>query len=176
MGVFWPIENVIMRLPIGTLKKKASGRQPRFVTSRLNTFGGRTFMARKYLDDIGITIDKRPEGWDNEDKKQVNKWKKEQSIFGFDSRETWSLDYTFYLWLYERLMHFRKKSSQMTVAVDFKYKGQTMTYEECIEKMIKGCILKFQEDDRVHGLTEDEYEQVSDVTKIWAFIIPYMWW
>jgi len=31
------------------------------------------------------------------------KWKEQQNKYGFDERETWSLDFTFIAWIYPRL-------------------------------------------------------------------------
>lgn len=49
---------------------------------------------RKYLDDICVT--ERPDTWSRNDERQ-NRWKEERAIYGFDERETWALDYSFYL-------------------------------------------------------------------------------
>lgn len=57
-------------------------------------------MAHKYLEDIGITDG--PYNWRGDS----FKWRHERQVYGFDSRECWNLDYTFYLWLYERLMKY----------------------------------------------------------------------
>ena len=59
-------------------------------------------MNRKYLDDIGITD--RWDTWGLGDEEAVKEHQKQQSVYGFDARETFSLDHAFYLWLYERLM------------------------------------------------------------------------
>lgn len=49
---------------------------------------------RKYLDDIGVT--QRPDTW-NEDDVRQEQWVKEREEYGFDERETWALNFSFYL-------------------------------------------------------------------------------
>ena len=59
-------------------------------------------MLGKYLKDLGILEDNTPQGWNKDDSRQ-ERWIKEREIYGFDEKETWSMDFTFKLWLYERL-------------------------------------------------------------------------
>ncbi len=58
-------------------------------------------MKRKYLDDIGIT--NRPDEYTSTNGADT-KWAQQREIYGFDVRETWNMDVSFYCWLYERLM------------------------------------------------------------------------
>ena len=59
-------------------------------------------MLGKYLKDLGIKEDNTPQGWNKDDSRQ-ERWIKEREIYGFDEKEIWSMDFTFKLWLYERL-------------------------------------------------------------------------
>ena len=65
-------------------------------------------MLGKYLKDLGILEDNTPQGWNKDDSRQ-ERWCKEREIYGFDEKETWSMDFTFKLWLYERLSMYNEK-------------------------------------------------------------------
>lgn len=129
-------------------------------------------MARKYLDDIGVT--NRPDLWNEEDKRQ-EKWTEERNTYGFDERETWALDFTFYCWLYERLKMYLDVNIIDLTFHKFEYEDETLTQEECINRMIKGCEVYFEEDGR-WPISEENQKAMDDVAKIWAVVLPAMWW
>lgn len=129
-------------------------------------------MARKYLDDIGVT--NRPDLWNEEDKRQ-EKWTEERNTYGFDERETWALDFTFYCWLYERLKMYLDVNITDLTFHKFEYEDETLTQEECINRMIKGCEIYFEEDGR-WPISEENQKAMDDVAKIWAIVLPAMWW
>lgn len=129
-------------------------------------------MARKYLDDIGVT--NRPDLWNEEDKRQ-EKWTEERNTYGFDERETWALDFTFYCWLYERLKMYLDVNIIDLTFHKFEYEDETLTQEECINRMIKGCEVYFEEDGR-WPISEENQKAMDDVAKIWAIVLPAMWW
>lgn len=62
-------------------------------------------MAHKYLNKIGVKSTEpcvfNTDG--REKNKRQKRFDKERKIYGFDSRETWSMDYTLATWLYEHL-------------------------------------------------------------------------
>lgn len=139
-------------------------------------------MKRKYLDDIGVTD--RPDQWSSKSHKRNRKWKKERSIYGFDERETWSLDYTFYCWLYERLRMFLEVNIIDLDAVTFLYKGETLTLQQCIDRMLEGLKIAITDDPRfriietdadAQKLSKDE-EKVKEIAEIWALVLQSMWW
>lgn len=129
-------------------------------------------MKRKYLDDIGVT--ERPDTWCPNDKRQPE-WDKEQETYGFDNRETWALEYSFYCWLYERLKMFLDVNCVDLTFHKFEYDGELLTQEECINRMIYGCEVYFLEEDCWDRSTEDQ-KAIEDVAKIWALVLPAMWW
>lgn len=57
-------------------------------------------MKRKYLDDLGVK-----DRWDTwkYDKETKKAHKEYRDTYGVDPKETFSLDQTFFMWLYERL-------------------------------------------------------------------------
>ena len=109
------------------------------------------------------------------DSKRLNGFAKERRKYGFDSRETWSLDSTFYIWLYERLMMFKEKASKVVDLTfhKFEYKGETLTQIECIDRMIEGCRLFIEDSDTKD---KEKQEKIKSVCEIWAIVIPAMWW
>ena len=66
-------------------------------------------MSRYYIDELGIALEDRPEGWNRGDGREEY-WKQERNKYGFDERDTWSLYYTMDLLLYERLCSFKKNA------------------------------------------------------------------
>ena len=67
-------------------------------------------MARKYLNDVGVKSDETcvPLTTDRDgDSERLNRFMEEREQYGFDSRETWSLEYTAAMWLYEHLMMYK---------------------------------------------------------------------
>ena len=130
-------------------------------------------MARKYLDDIGVT--ERPDTWCNDGDARQERWTEQREIYGFDDREVWSLDYAFYLWLYERLKMYKEIAFVDLAFHKFEYEGEELTQSECIDRMIKGCEVYFKiEDD--WNIPEEDQKMINDVTKIWAIVWPVMWW
>ena len=134
-------------------------------------------MGRKYLDDIGEDYSWvwKPEGSERDEL-----FEKEREIYGFDSRETWSLDYVFYMWLYERLKMFVEIGGQV---VDlnyhkFDFKGKEYTQLELINMMIErleSYFKKFKKED-LFVSSEEEYEPIKEIGEIWALVLPAMWW
>lgn len=107
--------------------------------------------------------------------KRSETWFKERRKYGLDSRETWNLDSTFYIWLYEHLMMYKEKAENI---IDlnyyfFEYNGETLTQSQCIDRMIEGCKLFIQ-----HPDTEDKeiLKKINSVCEIWSIVIRYMWW
>ena len=129
-------------------------------------------MSRKYLDDIGVDL------WLGlEDDERQERWVKEQEEYGFDERETWSLDHAFYCWLYERLKMYIERASKI-VQLDFhkfEYEGEELTQQECIDRMIYGCEVYFAQEDE-WNISEEDRKIISDIAKIWAIVLPAMWW
>ena len=131
----------------------------------------------KYLKELGIKIEDTPYGWcenDGRDDHRIPYWKKQQEEYGFDERETWGLDYTFYLWLYNRLKMYDEVNCINTDTHKFEYKGEELTQQDCIDRMIEGCKIAITKDSFKH--TDEELEKVDDVAKIWAICINSMWW
>jgi len=131
-------------------------------------------MGRKYLDDIGEDYSWvwKPEGSERDEL-----FEKEREIYGFDSRETWSLDYVFYMWLYERLKMFVEYAGEI-VNLNFHkfiYKEKEYTQLELINMIIERLEFYFEKGDSF-DLSEEEYEFIKEIGEIWALVLPAMWW
>jgi len=131
-------------------------------------------MGRKYLDDIGEDYSWV---WEPEGSERDELFEKEREIYGFDSRETWSLDYVFYMWLYERLKMFVEYAGEI-VNLNFHkfvYKEKEYTQLELINMMIERLEFYFEKGDSF-DLSEEEYEFIKEIGEIWALVLPAMWW
>lgn len=131
-------------------------------------------MGRKYLDDIGKDYSWvwKPEGSERDEL-----FEKEREVYGFDSRETWSLDTVFYMWLYERLKMYKEYAGEI---VDlnyhkFDFKGKEYTQLELINMMIERLESYFKKED-LFVSSEEEYEPIKEIGEIWALVLPAMWW
>lgn len=128
----------------------------------------------KYLEDIEVNIHNTPYGWlENNNDNRIPKWKKDYKKYGFDSRETWSLDYTFVLWLYQRVKMYNDITNNI---IDknhhkFNYREKEYSQQEMINILLNKCE-KYIKDDK-----EDlKNELVKEITDIWGIIILSMWW
>lgn len=131
-------------------------------------------MGRKYLDDIGEDYSWV---WEPEGSERDELFEKEREIYGFDSRETWSLDYVFYMWLYERLKMYIEYAGEI-VNLNFHkfvYKEKEYTQFELINMMIERLESYFKKED-LFVSSEEEYEPIKEIGEIWALVLPAMWW
>lgn len=126
---------------------------------------------RKYLDDIGVM--QRPDTWNKDDVHQ-EQWAKERDKYGFDERETWELNFSFYLWLYERLKRFVDVCCIDLDYHKFKYNGAEYTQRQMIDMMIERLEFSFKPE--YNDFDEKQYAYVSEIEKIWAIVLPAMWW
>ena len=154
-------------------------------------------MKRKYLDDIGLKD--RWDSWTGNEKSQ-EKYAKERETYGFDSRETFSLDETFYQWLYERLMMFMAKADKVVDMESeqtprWEWEGKEYNQKQLIEMCLNNLreYLRFQADmtdvvreyqcNKTDGTWMDYSEiedmickKAQDAAKIFVMILPAMWW
>ena len=116
-----------------------------------------------------------------EDDPRQEKWKEQQSIYGFDSRQTWSLRSTMIELLYERLIMFMEVSTvvdktchifdvrEVGLVNGFGDPVEEMNQEEIIQLLITLC--------KSWLLDEDESFEISTkIWKLWTIVHPAMWW
>lgn len=103
------------------------------------------------------------------------KWQKQREEWGFDERETWSLDYAFALWLYERLKVYNQINIIDTSFHKIKYKEETLSFQDCIDRMIEGLKIRII-DEFNWNLDADQIEKVEDAMQLFALCYHYLWW
>ena len=132
-------------------------------------------MLSKYLKNLDLTEKDTPQYWEPNDKRQ-EQWKKEREEYGFDSRETWSLDYTFKLWLYERLSMYNEVAPKVidTSFHKYEFKGEQITFQDCINKMLEGLKIDLTIED--YDRTEEQKQKAFDVIQIFALCFNSLWW
>ena len=136
-------------------------------------------MSRKYIDELNIeTIYDTTKN----DKRQ-QKWEEEKSLYGFDERDTWNLDYTIVTLLYERLKMYNKINNIDTKYHTYTINGQEKTVQYWIEKILNNCEIVLKDeveiDDDIEKYKEHErikHEKHKEIWEIWAEIFPSMWW
>lgn len=141
-------------------------------------------MKRKFLDRANIPNESRPDKWYS-NTGQDKKWKRQRKKYGFDERDTYSMDTTFYCWLLERLMMYKEisyvdldgfpiKYEESMGKTQISYNDQELTLGECIDRMIEGCCIALTDSD--YGFDSELKAKVDDVVKIWAVTIHDIWW
>lgn len=131
-------------------------------------------MNRKYIDDLGIKHEDTPQGWNLNDLRQ-EEWKTEQKIYGFDERETWSLSYSFKLWLYERLSMYNEVNGINTSFHKFEYKDETLTQQDCINRILEGLkydltLVEFSPEWKKHE------DKINDMLPLFVLCFDSLWW
>lgn len=127
---------------------------------------------RKYLDDIGVKD--RPDTWCEDGDERQERWKKQREMYGFDDRETWNLDFVFYLWLYERLKMFLDVTVIDLDFHRFEYNGKEYTQRQMIDMMIERLEFCFSKE--YNSFNAEHVDYVLEIGKIWATVLPAMWW
>ena len=92
-------------------------------------------MSHKYLENI-LPKGKTPYDFYYDDEIRNQKWKKEREQYGFDEREMWLLDFTFFCWLYEHLRKYREVSPVDLTSKIIKVNNEEKNLEEWVNLMI----------------------------------------
>ena len=103
----------------------------------------------------------------------------EEDYHEFDERDTFNLDASMLMWLYERLRFFQDKASQVVVLDDptwktFDIDGEKLTQMQCIDRMVEDCKVallsdEFDEQEKMDAAMRDLFKVLSEV--FWC-----MWW
>lgn len=130
-------------------------------------------MKHKYLLDAGVIEKDMPWNWNPEDGRQPF-WEKQREEYGFDERETWSLDYTFRLWFYERLKMYNEINGIDTSYHKIEYKGKEYTQQECMDFILNA----FEKTFKINGweFKKEIVEEVQTAYDLIAKIMHLLWW
>ena len=158
-------------------------------------------MFRKYLKEIGINEDHWPETVYTSAKSEVRdcrekEYKKYYEEVGVNPADTWNLSTTAMMWLYERLVEYRKQTEGIINLEfhTFEVDGIDYTQKQLLDDLIEiaECILCEPENiaiesevwDRLvnnkdwHERSDDNF--INDLEarfwKIWSIVFPAMWW
>ena len=132
-------------------------------------------MNHNYLNNLYEGMDAYECKCSPNDRRQ-SQWAAERQTYGFDERETWNLYETFYAWLYEHLKMYKERAGKV---VDleyhtFEYEGKTYTQLELIDQICE--IIEYYFSPDFDDWDEHDYEYVSNIEKMWAVVMPAMWW
>ena len=128
-------------------------------------------MAHKYLDDI-LPKGKTPYDFEFDDEIRNQKWEKEREECGFDERETWNLDFTFFCWLYERLKKYKEVSCADLSCKTIEINNKKKTLEEWIDIMINNAESLIL----VDIYSEEKINLAEFTIEIFKQTIFYLWW
>ena len=160
----------------------------------------------KYLNDLRIkSIEPCIFNTAEKDAERDGLFAEERENYGFDSRETWSLDYTYATWLYSHLKLFYERAHKVvnlefykfsipvlyeipTEELEYKNNSpipehffkeivETKTQLEAINLMIE-YLKNYLELENSADLSADfkKIEYIACATKIFAEVLPAMWW
>ena len=125
---------------------------------------------RYYLDRIGVP----PTYSSVKNENRLKHWEAQRKKYGFDDRDTWSLDYTMILLLYERLCMYLDIADDK-VDLEFheiEIDSVTKTHREWILELIEIIETYLGE----YNDSMDEGEIQNRIWNIWMHIQRYMWW
>ena len=103
----------------------------------------------------------------------------EEDYHDFDNRDTFNLDDSLIMWLYECLRHFQDVVSEQVVMDDpehrtYEIDGENLTQLQCINRMVEDCQTILLSD------LVDEYDLVNnakdDLFKVLSKVYWAMWW
>ena len=128
-------------------------------------------MNHKYLYDI-LPKGKTPYDFEFDNEIRNQKWEKEREQYGFDERETWNLDFTFFCWLYERLKRYKEISPVDLSCKIVKVNNEEKNLEEWVNLMISNS-----KDLILANIYSEENIKLAEFTiEIFKQTIFYLWW
>jgi hypothetical protein len=139
----------------------------------------------KYLDELGLNIKDYGTNRINEDNTERSKrWEEQRQLYGFDDRETWSLDVYFAEWLYSHLMMYKESAGEVINLKFYKFTwdNKEITQLEAIDMLIdaaKDYILaesKYMKNVITSEMVKLIFEEFYKLMPLWGMILPHMWW
>ena len=143
-------------------------------------------MRSKYFDELGLSEYPYPynqsdyptagnqEGYPTVENQEGYMTAGNQEDYFADKRDTYSLDSTFVAWWYEHLCLYRDINCIDMNYHKFEIDGETLTFGQCVDRMIedcKGLLQQFDENflDRDDGLKDDLFKVLKEC--FWC-----LWW
>lgn len=128
----------------------------------------------KYLDDLGIPVTRYGGNYTDNTDSRWGFWENQRKQYGFDERETWSLDWALTEWIYTRFKMYKEFAGDI---VDlnwhkFDYEGKQITQGEAINTIIKACEKVLKSD----GVWDDDGTLPKNIYVLLGEIMPAMWW
>ena len=84
------------------------------------------------------------------------------------------MDYSWHLWLYERLKMYIECACVNLDFHKFKYKGEEYSQEQLINMMLER--LEFSFSPKYNDFDNEQYNYVHEIEEIWAKVVGAMWW
>lgn len=158
-------------------------------------------MIRKYLKEIGVNEEHWPDTVYTAAKSKVRdfrekEYKKYYNKVGVNPADTWNLSTSAMMWLYERLIEYRKRTEDI-IDLDFhtfEVDGMEYTQKQLLDDLIDiaECILCEPENISIksevwnrlvnnkywHKRSNDDFMNYLEKRfwKIWSIVFPAMWW
>ena len=100
-------------------------------------------------------------------------WSKKKKI----SKECWNLNYSFILWLKERLPVYVEEAGKMVNLEyhKFNFRGEEYTQLKLINKMIE-LANYLTEDEKYFNLTQESAEKTEELLEIFKLVFSSLWW
>ena len=100
-------------------------------------------------------------------------WSKKKKI----SKECWNLNYSFILWLKERLPVYVEEASKVVNLEyhKFNFRGEEYTQLQLINKMIE-LVNYLTEDEKYFNLTQESSEKTEELLEIFKLVFTTLWW
>lgn len=102
----------------------------------------------------------------------------------FDERDTFNLDFTIILWLYERLRYFQDVVTDVVVMDDptwrtYEVDGEQLTLLQCVDRMVEDCktILLYEDWKDIGDIEWPKIDAaMRDLFKVFSEVCWSMWW
>ena len=144
-------------------------------SKKLEENGKKNIQRNKYLDELGIPVNEYGINFMDENDPRQEKWENERKEYGFDERETWNMHRIFAEWLYSHLKMYIDVCNVNLSFHKFNFDGEEFTQGEAIDFILERC-----EDYLKTDMWSDDAAKVSeemyDACRMWAEILPAMWW
>lgn len=114
-----------------------------------------------------------PWNWNPDDNRQEF-WKEQRKEYGFDERDTWSLNYTLVLLIYPRLKMYNEINIVNTSFYKFIFEGNEYTQQECIDLILEGLETYLIKDNL--DLSDDDYKNIENAFALLGLIWWSLWW